>query len=81
MTREDMHKVLDAAINANDGNEVYEIDVEFTKSAVGEEMVVYMTVWDREKLRKKDEGRLVDSAFYYDAETAIKAISEYKGAE
>lgn len=82
MSREEMHAVLDAAINANDGNEVYEIDVEFTRSAVGSEgMVVHMTAWDNEKLRRNEEGRLLASAFFYDAESAIKAIMAYKEAE
>lgn len=82
MTREDMHAVLDAAIKANDGNEVFEIDVEFTRSVdCSEGMVVYMTAWDNEKLRRNEEGKLVASAFYYDAESAIKAIMAYKEAQ
>lgn len=81
MSREEMHAVLDAAINVNDCNEEFEITAEFSKSATGEEMIVHISVWDSKKLRNKEEGRLVTMSFYYDAESAIKAIMAYKEAE
>lgn len=80
MTREDMHKVLDAAVDANENNEKYEIAATFDLSFTGE-MKVTITIWDRKRLAEKAEGSLIcNDTFYADqADHAIDLIRKFGG--
>lgn len=75
MTREDMHKVLDAAIDAN-ALQLFGITVrvEFDVSASDRsEMDVSVSIWE------ETGGKLVEHDIFHDTTKALAMIEKYGG--
>lgn len=73
MTREDMHKVLDAAIDANERHCGITVRVEFDVSATDRsEMDVSVSIWGA-------GDKLADHDIFHDTAKALAMIEKYGG--
>lgn len=73
MTREDMHKVLDAAIDANERHCGITVRVEFDVSATDRnEMDVSVSIWGT-------GDKLVDHEIFHNTKEALAMIEKYGG--